>query len=232
MSPLHPMLDRAVQILEPMFIQDILPSSGHGLLATSESWTELLSTLPPSASSVSESLLRKWNKEGSSTTSPQEKWTELKRFLNVFTGKTKGTTKQPKQLDNKEKSKIELWPVATVFKYTYPRLDINVSKMQNHLLKSPFCVHPKTGRVCVPIDVKNVDRFDPFAVPTLPQLMKELDEYDVNDTKDENIRYEWEKTSLKDSFGHFERFLNRMWKDQKKSERDKLEQKAALTGDF
>ena len=42
---------------------------------------------------------------------------------------------------------------------------MNVTKGLNHLLKSPFSVHPKTGRVCVPFLAKDVDSFDPFIVP-------------------------------------------------------------------
>ena len=50
-----------------------------------------------------------------------------------------------------------------IFSHVYPRLDAEVSKHMNHLLKAPFCVHPKTGRVCVPIDPSKCDEFDPFS---------------------------------------------------------------------
>eukprot|EP00933_Yihiella_yeosuensis_P033756 TRINITY_DN27396_c0_g1_i1.p1 TRINITY_DN27396_c0_g1~~TRINITY_DN27396_c0_g1_i1.p1 ORF type:complete len:462 (-),score=87.16 TRINITY_DN27396_c0_g1_i1:95-1480(-) len=70
-----------------------------------------------------------------------------------------------------------------VIQYTYPRLDINVSKQMNHLLKSPFVVHPKTGRVCVPINPDKVDDFNPLEVPTVGRLVEELNRSkDVRDT--------------------------------------------------
>ncbi|KAJ2792812.1 p48 polypeptide of DNA primase, partial [Coemansia helicoidea] len=58
----------------------------------------------------------------------------------------------------------------------YPRLDENVTTHLNHLLKSPFCIHPKTGRVCTPIAPDQFDSFDPFAAPTLGQLLREIDQ--------------------------------------------------------
>ena len=79
------------------------------------------------------------------------------------------------------------------------RLDIAVSKGMNHLLKAPFVIHPKTGRVCVPFRVAKVDSFDPdkvsfffsadlrilwnfikltsSKVPTVLQLVEEIDSF-------------------------------------------------------
>jgi DNA primase small subunit len=62
-----------------------------------------------------------------------------------------------------------------ILQYTYPRIDAEVSKHRNHLLKAPFCVHPKTGRICVPVDPETIDEFDPELVPTVGQLLRELD---------------------------------------------------------
>merc|ERR1712238_352005 len=88
-----------------------------------------------------------------------------------------GGKKRAKKLSAEDQMLLESWPIETIFRYVYPRLDVAVSRMQNHLLKSPFCVHPKTGRVCVPIAADKVQDFDPFVVPTLSQLAAELDEY-------------------------------------------------------
>jgi DNA primase small subunit len=61
-----------------------------------------------------------------------------------------------------------------ILQYTYPRIDAEVSKHRNHLLKSPFVVHPGTGRVCVPVNPALAEEFDPETVPTVGELLHEL----------------------------------------------------------
>jgi len=71
-----------------------------------------------------------------------------------------------------------------ILQYTWPRIDAEVSKHRNHLLKAPFCVHPKTGRVCVPVDPTRIEEFDPATVPTVGQLLKEIDETMMTNNED------------------------------------------------
>mmetsp|Transcript_123051 Transcript_123051/g.195057 ORF Transcript_123051/g.195057 Transcript_123051/m.195057 type:complete len:453 (-) Transcript_123051:158-1516(-) len=93
----------------------------------------------------------------------------------------------------KDKRQADVMLKEVVLQYSCPRLDVNVSKQMNHLLKSPFVVHPKTGRVCVPIDVSKVDEFAPEKVPTVGRLVEELTR--ATDAK---------STSLKDYTHYFD----------------------------
>lgn len=112
----------------------------------------------------------------------------------------------------------------------YPRLDINVSKGTNHLLKAPFCVHPKTGKVCVPFRVSKADAFDPLSVPTINCLLDEINEHDKRsmtglDDGDEMSRIkDYKKTQMAKAVEIFEEFLRKLeqsLKQQAISESDK-----------
>ena len=242
--PLHPLFQKSFDILEPWFIDTILPKSGHGLLASPTQWEKLLSTLPEGAQPIADKLSQKWLSK-SNTSTPADKWqalqTAISAFLKVHKNKSTHTSnKQIKKLSFAEIQKLETWKYKTVFTHTYPRLDINVSKMQNHLLKSPFCVHPKTGRVCIPINLEDVESFDPFEVPTLPRLMRELDAYAKQQQENQNegdgakkTVADWQKTSLNASFEYFRQgFLIPMQNELRREEREAKEEQAAYNGDF
>lgn len=116
----------------------------------------------------------------------------------------------------------------------YPRLDAEVSKHLNHLLKSPFCVHPGTGRVCVPIDASTAEDFDPLSVPTVTELLEEINQWDHKNKKakvegeetgagavTEEKRPDYEKTSLKPYVDLFKAFVVRLIRDEKGEEKGK-----------
>lgn len=59
---------------------------------------------------------------------------------------------------------------SAVLHYTWPRLDCNVTKKRNHLSKSVFSVHPKTRRICVPINGNSMT-FDPKTCPNYENVV-------------------------------------------------------------
>jgi len=52
-----------------------------------------------------------------------------------------------------------------IMRTVWPRVDTGVTTSLKHTLKAPFCVHPRTQRLCLPVDPATVDAFDPSKVP-------------------------------------------------------------------
>lgn len=116
-----------------------------------------------------------------------EEWKNIlrDRFSSVNSAKTRWTylklTFDPSyRLKNPDKTTESPPPIMknflkeVVLQYTHPRLDVNVSTGTNHLLKSPFCIHPKTGKIAVPLDCGIISQFNPEDVPTLTKIMEEM----------------------------------------------------------
>ncbi|XP_072976072.1 uncharacterized protein [Typha angustifolia] len=182
---LHPFLARSyTNVLKPFFEEKLLCS--QKLFISEDKCQKILELIPDE--SVATELLDKWQGNRRSSISKEDvnfaRWEQLKHMLQSGKQKVQGIRRCVEEI---------------IFTYTYPRLDMEVSKHMNHLLKAPFCVHPKTGKVCVPIDPDNCDDFDPTTVPTLSQLLEELNMGSTSMASDND----WEATSLGKSIRFF-----------------------------
>lgn len=172
------------------FETDIL--EGQDPWADNAKAERLLQLLPDQA--LNDSLRKKW--DAAPGRSSASKWADINALAK---------TGASKSLDGKalREAKQDI-----VLEYTYPRLDVEVSKKQIHLLKSPFVIHPGTGRVCVPIDLRKLEKFDPLGVPTVTELLGEIDAWDSANKKadgDDDVKKlsDYEKTSLKPYVDYF-----------------------------
>lgn len=85
---------------------------------------------------------------------------------------------------------------AAVLAYVWPRLDENVSKKRNHLSKSVFSIHAKTGRVCIPMSLKDALNFEPAGCLDCSHLIRGEDAVNLF------------KENLNDSLSFFNSFID------------------------
>ena len=188
----HPSVARSLRLLRPLWEARILPA--QKLLDSAATWDKILAHVPDS--SVVSKLKSRWERERETerenVPSDEEEEANPEATLSVRRWRDLEAEVQraarPSKADDfaarDRKAALQTCLDRAVLACAYPRLDVDVSKKRNHLLKAPFCVHPKTGKVCVPISVSEDDadvaaaaaRFDVDAVPTAAGLLDSLDD--------------------------------------------------------
>ncbi|OXU28092.1 hypothetical protein TSAR_013891 [Trichomalopsis sarcophagae] len=203
-NAIHHSVQRALKIIEPLFVKICVIE--QNMLGTQERIDKFLGIMDEALRTDVQHLLDKYQTSAS-------RW---QAFVEYFR--------------NQIELKVDMWSKTPflieeiMIQYAYPRLDINVSLGISHLLKSPFSVHPRTGKIGIILDPKNIEHFDPCEVPTVTQLFKEIDVYDSTSVKqDIAVQNNQEKitdlmkTSLKTSLKLFRVFLSDLKKSQSMS---------------
>lgn len=200
--PYHPHLTRSLELLKPHF--------GKIILEEQNPWQDdnhAFETLLPGLhdKNLIEALKRHWTENPGR--SSKEKWNDI----DLIASKEVKVNRKQDYIVRLRECKADL-VIATL----YPKLDIEVTKQTIHLLKSPFCIHPSTGNVCVPIDAD----FSPDQAPRLVDLQKEMEE------KGNNV----ENTSLQPFIEFFQQHVNKIMKhDMGTVKRERAEEgKASL----
>ncbi len=193
-KPYHPHLERSFNILRDNFVDVVIREQDPWRFE--DRYKELARNIPDYR--LSSALLKHWKEDPSSSSAT--KWRDVDRLYDEMKVKS---------------FNLQDWKREMIFKTMYPRLDVEVSRQMIHLLKSPFCIHPGTGNVCVPFDPTEKE-FNPFTdAPNLSQIFNE-DETD------------WAKTSLKGPIDFFNRYVNQLVKDETKEKRAREAEKTEL----
>lgn len=154
----------------------------------------LMDYAPSDAKNDVRSLMEDRRKSG------EEKWKAIGAKLTAVLNKQRGSN-QNKQEGEKILKLVE-------FAFMWPKLDINVSKMRNHLLKSPFVIHPSSGNICVPFDPTRVSEFNPATCPKVADVVQAW----KNDCKNDQVLEKYQP--YLDPHGAFASFMAGMTANQ------------------
>lgn len=211
-SPLHPMVERSLENLTTSFLDVVLKE--QEVFKEEEKWKFLLRIW--SDADLTKQFEKEWASNPEITS--EKKWKDVLKYY------------QPDKNPNKKRLAAATDVINNVvLHYTYPRIDLEVSKHLNHLLKSPFCVHPATGKVCVPLDPKSIASFDPDKVPDVRDLLRELDKHpsttlpappDPSASAENPVALNWFHTSLRPYVELFQEHVNGLLKDRLQTKKD------------
>lgn len=154
---IHPMLRKALDVIDQDF-EDLM--IGKQDFLSNDQLVQSIIDLVDDDKQLEQRLIDNCKM---SRTSSAECWKRMVATSNAHKGKAR---------------KYNYFIQEVKLQHCFPRLDANVTRGMNHLLKLPFCIHPKTGNVCVPIDIDDIDNFNLSSVPKVHELKPEtLDPY-------------------------------------------------------
>ena len=163
-EPIHPSIQRSISIIEKEFRSFILEDQN---ILNSENGKELLKGIIQaklnSKKNIDE-LLSEISIILDSNSSSTIKYDNIIEKINAFELINKGKNQKLR------KFATEMIEKEFMMNVLYPRLDANVSKHINHLLKSPFCIHPSTGMVCVPLREEEIMKFEMDDIPKIEEI--------------------------------------------------------------
>lgn len=238
----HPSVERARAVLLEAWRAHVLPAQAPLDDPSGEAALQLLRYVPDEE--LTEGLRREWAESGgsrggggggngqqsSSSSLPLSvrRWDELSAAVEAKAASLRRAGNRAKA------AQLSRGLLEAMFAGAYPRLDVEVTKKMNHLLKAPFCVHPKTGRVCVPFEASRAFDFDPEAAPALGDLLDELKAADASGSAAREDA--WRSTSMAAHVEAWERgFLAPLQREAKaalaaKAARDAQEQRRSDVG--
>ena len=114
-------------------------------------------------------------------------WNSLKKINKIFEF-LKAAEKILKKKNNINYCSADACLYEFIMYILYPRLDGNVTIQIGHLLKGPFCVHPKTGYISVPMSIELIEKFAFDKIPKVDYLI-EYENIDEKERFEEYIKY-------------------------------------------